>query len=90
MTKTPLEYFETGGEPEYFVTHTRTEQASEGNVRIFHYAKRGERNLHLLFTTIVPIKELVGFARLELAAATGHHLTEGERAAPVDGLRAIN
>lgn len=63
-------FIETGTEPEFFVTHTRTEAASGGNVRIFCYSERHKGEFQLLYIAVVPAKELAEIARRGLAASS--------------------
>ena len=67
------EYFETGSEPEFFVTHTKIEPAEGGNLRVFCYVKRHTNRLHLLYTVIVPPADLATMARKSLSAASDAH-----------------
>ena len=67
------EYFETGSEPEFFVTHTKIESAGGGNLRIFCYVERHKGQLHLLYTAIVPPKALAMMARTSMSAAAEAH-----------------
>jgi hypothetical protein len=69
--QTERNYIETGAEPEFFVTHTRTEAASGGNVRIFCYSERHKNEFQLLYIAVVPAKELAEIARRGLAASVG-------------------
>lgn len=66
------EYFETGSEPEYFVTHTRLEVVQGGNIRIYCYVKRHDR-MHLLYTAIVPPSDLAEMARKSMQVAAEAH-----------------
>ena len=70
---TEPQYFETGSEPEYFVTHTRVEAASAGNVRVFCYAERRKGEFHLLYSVVIPNKEMAEIARRGLMAAVDAH-----------------
>lgn len=67
------ELFETGTEPEFFITDTRLEDAGGGNVRIFCYARRKLNELHLLYTVVVPAESLVAMARKAMHAASDSH-----------------
>jgi hypothetical protein len=73
--ETAYQYIETGREPEYFVTHVRTEPADGDNIRVMAYAKRHTNELHLLYTAIVPPACLAIIGRQCLhAASAGHNL----------------
>lgn len=73
------QYVETGGEPEYFCTHTRAETAGNGNVRVFCYAEKRRNEFHLLYTVVIPSRSLAEIARRGLAAsADAHNLAEWE------------
>lgn len=65
------EYFETGTEPEFFVTEIRLEDAGAGNVRVFAYNLKHQRDAHLLFTVIVPIQDIIKMGRQAMDAGTG-------------------
>lgn len=67
------EFIETGREPEYFCTFTRTEPAGNGNVRIFCYAERHKDQFHLLYTVIVPAQALAGMGRRAMEASSEAH-----------------
>ncbi len=62
-------YIETGMEPEFFMTHSRTEDAGNGNVRIFCYCERRRGQFILLYTVVVPAVKLAGIARRGLGAS---------------------
>ncbi len=64
------EFFETGREPEYFVTFTKTEPAGNGNVRVFCYSERHPGEFHLLYTAICPAAKLAVMGRRAIAAST--------------------
>ncbi len=63
------EFFETGSEPEYFCTFTRTMDAGNGNVRIFCYAERYKGQFHLLYTCVIPSPKLAGMGRRAVEAS---------------------
>lgn len=66
------EYLETGGEPEFFITNTRFEDAGGGNVRVFAYSLRNGK-LHCQFTVVVPAPELATMGRQALMVASEAH-----------------
>lgn len=68
-----MRVFETGAEPEYFITHMRTELAGNGNVRVFAYALRRKTELHLLYTVIIPGEALTVMGRQCLQAGPEAH-----------------
>lgn len=53
-----IEYVEIGSEPEYFVSVTRYETMSDGNIRRYAYVERG-RELHLIHTEVIPARALM-------------------------------
>lgn len=67
--------FETGTEPEYFVTHiAKIEQASDGCLRLYLASERGrDHQLRLEFTAVVAVARLAVMAREALAFAADSH-----------------
>jgi hypothetical protein len=73
------EFFETGSEPEFFVTFHKWEPAGGGNVRCFAYAERRPGQFHLLYTTIMPMADMGQSARRALhAIADAHNIAQWE------------
>jgi len=62
-------YFETGSEPEVFITEIKLEDAGGNNIRVFAYHTRHGNERHLVFTVIVPIGNLATMGRQALRAA---------------------
>lgn len=67
------EYIESGSEPEYFATSFRMESAGAGNIRVYVYSERHHKELHLLFTAVVPAQALAMMGRQALTAAGDAH-----------------
>lgn len=70
--KPEREYFELGGEPEFFITDTRIEQAGGGNLRLYCYRQQ-RSELHLVYTTVIPAASLASLARIAMQAASEAH-----------------
>lgn len=63
-------FFESGNEKEYFVTKIRTEDAGNGNVRVYAYRVNHGNEWHLLYTAVVPALELTEMGRQCVAAGS--------------------
>ncbi len=63
-------YLETGLEPEFFFTHSRTEDAGNGNVRVFCYVEKRKGQFVLLYTAVIPAVRLATIARRGMSAST--------------------
>lgn len=68
-----MEFYQTGTEPEFFVTHVvKAEAAAEGCLRLYFAQRRGDVSI-LLYTVVVAVSDLAQIARTNLHNAADAH-----------------